>query len=279
MSRTTTTPIDRLLAIMATLRDPERGCPWDLDQSFETIVPSTLEEAYEVADAIERGDMADVRDELGDLLFQVVFYAQLGREAGHFDFDAIAGAIADKLVRRHPHVFGDTEIADAESQVRAWEAMKADERAERGRDERPSALDDVPTALPALPRAVKLQRRAARVGFDWSAVAPVLEKVREELAELEAEIRAGDNQAAVEEEMGDLLFVCANLARHLQVDPETALRRGNAKFERRFRRLEAILAEAGRDVEAADFDTLEAAYQQAKAEEAAAGPTPRTFKA
>jgi MazG family protein len=258
--------MQRLLEIMEALRHPQTGCPWDLEQSYETIVPHTLEEAYEVAEAIERGDRAELRDELGDLLFQVVFYAQLAKEEGLFDFDRIAGTVADKIVRRHPHVFEDKQETDSESQKRTWEAIKARERAESGEGVT-SALDGVASALPALTRAVKLQRRAARVGFDWDSATPVFEKVREELAELEAELVPDANQDAVEEELGDILFACANLARHLGVDPETAVRRTNRKFERRFRRLERLVTDAGGSVDSAGFDVLEAAYQNAKSEE------------
>lgn len=260
-------PLRRLLAIMARLRDPDTGCPWDLEQDFRSIVPHTLEEAYEVADAIERGGIDSIRDELGDLLFQVVFYAQLGEERGAFDFDAVADGIAEKIVRRHPHVFGDTERPGLAEQSEMWEAIKARERAAGDDGEAAhSALDDIPLALPALPRSVKLQRRAARVGFDWGEPGPVFAKIREELAELEAEIAAGDCDGQ-EAEMGDILFACANLSRHLGVDPERALRRTNHKFERRFRGLEARLREAGVAPAEAGFKRLEAAYQAVKAAE------------
>ncbi|PWG63202.1 nucleoside triphosphate pyrophosphohydrolase [Sediminicurvatus halobius] len=255
--------LERLLGIMAHLRDPEHGCPWDLQQSFRTIVPHTLEEAYEVADAIERDALDELPGELGDLLFQVVFYAQLGREQGLFDFAGITEAIADKIVRRHPHVFGDGGRTDSAGQRRTWEAIKATERAERA-GRATSQMDDVPVALPALSRAEKLQRRAARVGFDWTSREPVMGKVHEELAELEAAAATG-SRADVHEEMGDLLFACANLARHLGVDAEQALRDANGKFERRFRGLEAELARQGASAEAVDFERLESAYQVAKA--------------
>jgi MazG family protein len=262
--------IQRLLAIMARLRDPQGGCPWDLEQDFRSIVPHTIEEAYEVADAIERDAMDELRDELGDLLFQVVFYAQLAREAELFDFDAVVEGIADKIVRRHPHVFGNASVADADAQTRSWEAIKAAERARRRSGAAPaSALDDVPRALPALARALKLQRRAARVGFDWDDWAPVFAKIREELDELEAEVCGGGPGAdAVEAELGDVLFACANLARHLRVDPEQALRRTNAKFERRFRGLETRLRAQGVEPEEAGFEAMEGAYQAVKREEA-----------
>ena len=272
--------IDDLLEIMSRLRDPDGGCPWDVEQTFATIASHTIEEAYEVADAIERGDMVALKDELGDLLFQVVFYAQMANEDGVFDFDAIVAAIADKMVRRHPHVFGDTEIGDAEAQTIAWEEHKARERAEKagakggeGGDEAQgssapgSALDGVTIALPALVRALKLQKRAARVGFDWDGLAPVLGKVREELAEVEAEIEAGSGEARLGAELGDLMFCCVNLARKLGIDPEDALRRGNAKFDRRFRRMEALLAADGHKI--TDFsvdDVLDIYWNRAKAE-------------
>ncbi len=272
------TALDELLGVMTRLRDPERGCPWDGQQDFRSIVPHTLEEAYEVADAIERGDRAAMRDELGDLLFQVVFYAQMGREEGAFDFESIARGVTDKLIRRHPHVFGAHQETTAAGQRATWEAIKAEERRNaRGGAQPDSALDDIPLALPALTRSRKLQSRAARVGFDWPDDAPVVEKIREELAEVEAAMAMTPaDDAAVAEEIGDLLLACVNLARRRGVDPEQALRAGNAKFERRFRGLEAILRETGQRPEDVDFDTLEAAYQRAKAAEAgddAAEPT------
>jgi len=263
--------MQRLVEIMNALRDPETGCPWDLEQDFESIVPHTLEEAYEVAQAIEHGDLDEVRTELGDLLFQVVFYARLAQEAGHFRFDDVAGAISDKLVRRHPHVFGEASVNSAEAQTRAWEAQKAGERAGRAeRSERPpSVMDDIPLALPGLTRGVKIQRRAARVGFDWGEPRPVIAKIREELDELEAALQTGDRDGLAEE-LGDVLFACANLGRHMGIDPEQSLRATNAKFERRFRRMEALLRAEERAVEDVSFDSLEDAYQRAKAEEKAA---------
>jgi MazG family protein len=221
-----------LLAVMARLRDPQKGCPWDLQQDFSTIAPYTLEEAYEVMDAIERKDPQGLRDELGDLLFQVVFHARMAEERGWFDFDAVAGAIVDKLVRRHPHVFGDGKHED-------WDDLKATERAARDA----SVLADIPQALPALTRAAKIGRRASRIGFDWSSVQDVRAKISEELAELDAEVAAGPASAATEEEFGDLLFALVNLSRHLKFDPEAALRAANAKFEQRFRRMEALAQE------------------------------------
>lgn len=264
--------LSQLLAVMAQLRDPERGCPWDCEQDFRSIVPHTLEEAYEVADAIERGDRDDMRDELGDLLFQVVFYAQLGQEEGSFDFEAIAQGVLDKIIRRHPHVFGERQETSAASQRATWEAIKAQER-ENKRDPSataaaPSALDDVPLGLPALTRSRKLQSRAARVGFDWPDESAVFSKIQEELAELEEAINtAPTDQAHIAEEMGDVLLACVNLARRLGVDPEQALRAGNTKFERRFRALEQLLAAEGVALEEAGFARLEAAYQSAKREE------------
>jgi MazG family protein len=254
-----TRPIDRLLAIMARLRDPARGCPWDREQDFATIAPYTVEEAYEVADAIERGDMTALKDELGDLLFQVVFHARMAEEAGLFGFGDVAEAIADKMERRHPHVFGDAEIASVAAQNEAWEAHKAAERQASGGAA--SVLDGVALALPALLRAAKISRRAARIGFDWPDARAVIPKLAEEIAELETELDQGADPAMVEEEMGDLLFAAANLARKLDIEPETALRRATAKFERRFRQVEALAAERGIG---RDLDALEALWQEVK---------------
>ena len=263
------TAIERLLEIMTRLRDPAAGCPWDREQDFATIAPYTIEEAYEVADAIQRGDMAALKDELGDLLFQVVFHAEMARERGAFDFAAVAERIADMMLRRHPHVFGGAEVKSAEAQTRAWEAHKAAERATNAATEgRPhGALDGVALGLPALMRAEKLQRRAARVGFDWPEAAQVIDKVEEEIGELRREMDTGAVPDRVEDEIGDLLFAIANLARHLAVDPEAALRRTNAKFESRFRRIEALLAADGRTPADASLDEMEALWQQAKREE------------
>ncbi len=255
-------PIDRLLEIMAKLRDPEGGCPWDLEQTFATIAPYTVEEAYEVVDAIERGDLDDLKDELGDLLLQVVFHARMAEERGHFAFDDVATAICDKMVRRHPHVFADARFASSAAQTVAWEDIKSQERAGKGRAQ--SVLDDVPTALPALTRAVKLSKRAARVGFVWEKTQDVLDKLEEELAELRVEIAAGD-QTHIHEELGDLLFVCANLARDLGVDPEDALRGANAKFARRFHFIEARLAEDGRTPDQSDLLEMDRLWDAAKA--------------
>jgi len=259
--------LQRLLAIMAKLRDPQGGCPWDLEQNFRTIAPHTIEEAYEVADAIEQDDMAALKDELGDLLFQVVFYAQMAREAGHFDFEDIARQIADKMTRRHPHVFGEQEIRTAEAQTVNWESQKAAERAARAaaQGRRASALDGVIGGLPALTRAVKLQKRAARVGFDWREADEILDKIEEEIGELRMEIRAHQQDPArVQDEMGDLLFALVNLARRLEVDPETALRGTNAKFERRFRQMEGWLADRGRTPAEATLTEMEELWVRAK---------------
>ncbi|MFQ5773149.1 MAG: nucleoside triphosphate pyrophosphohydrolase [Kiloniellaceae bacterium] len=262
-------PVARLLQIMARLRDPGNGCPWDVRQTFKTIAPYTIEEAYEVADAIERGDMDALKEELGDLLLQVVFHARMAEEAGGFDFAAVAAAIGDKMVRRHPHVFGGEEIASAEAQTRAWEEHKAAERrtkaAAHGR--RPSVLDGVAAGLPALTRATKLQRRAARVGFDWPEAAQILDKIAEEVGELREEVEAGAGLDRVEDELGDLLFAAVNLARRLEVDPEGALRHTNAKFERRFRRIEDRFAAEGRSLSDISLDEMEAAWQAAKSAE------------
>lgn len=260
------TPIDRLNGIMARLRDPDGGCPWDIEQTFATIAAYTIEEAYEVADAIERGDMAELKSELGDLLFQTVFHARMAEEQGLFDFDAVADAMSDKLVRRHPHVFaGEDAKPDAWSQKARWEDIKAEERKAKALG---GVLDDVPVGLPALARAAKLTKRAARVGFDWPSTAEVLDKLDEEVAELKVEITAGDLDKA-REEMGDLLFVMANLARKLGVEPEDALRGANAKFVRRFGFIEAELAKDGRTPEQSDLAEMDGLWDAAKAAERA----------
>jgi ATP diphosphatase len=261
-------PAARLVQIMAKLRDPSSGCPWDLEQDFRTIAPYTIEEAYEVADAIERGDMPALKDELGDLLLQVVFHARIAEEQGVFDFAAVADGISDKMVRRHPHVFGDVDIATADAQTVAWEEQKAVERAAKAAAEgrAPSTLDGVALNLPALLRAQKLQARAARVGFDWPDAAPVYAKVLKELQEVRDAAAAGD-PAAVADEVGDLLFAAVNLARQLNVDPETALRASNAKFTRRFQALEALATVRGLDLTQADLAALDALWDQVKAAE------------
>lgn len=261
-------PLARLLAIMARLRDPECGCPWDVAQDFRTIAPYTIEEAYEVADAIEKGDFPHLKDELGDLLFQVVFHARMAQEAGHFDFGDVATGIADKMIRRHPHVFADQAgIDDAEAQTVNWEAQKAAEREKLAESQglRASALDGVTPGLPALTRAAKLQKRAARVGFDWPDAAHVVADVEGEFDELKAEMDAGSPHDRLEDEMGDLLFTVVNLARHLGVDPESALRSTNAKFERRFRHVEDGLALENRTTREATLEEMDALWRQAKA--------------
>jgi MazG family protein len=253
--------IGELLRVMARLRDPQGGCPWDREQDFASIAPYTIEEAYEVADAISRGEMGELRDELGDLLFQVVFHARMAEEAGQFDFADVVEGIVEKMLRRHPHVFADEEVADAEAQTLAWEEHKAKERRAKGQHH--SLLDGVTLGLPALIRAQKLQKRAARAGFDWAEEEGVLAKIAEELDEVRAELGAGD-QEALQGEIGDLLFACVNLARHTGVDPETALRTSNEKFERRFRYIEQALRDAGRDIEQCTLDEMDALWNEAK---------------
>jgi MazG family protein len=255
--------LERLLRIMGRLRDPERGCPWDREQDWTSIAPHTIEEAYELADAIERADVDAVCDELGDVLFQVVFQARIAEERGLFDFEAVAGAIADKLERRHPHVFGDAHVASAAAQTQAWEQHKRAERAKRGQGT--GALDGVTLGLPALTRAAKLGSRAARVGFDWSDATGVMEKVQEEVAELQRELGGGDRRR-IREELGDLLFALVQAARHLDIDAEAALRDANAKFERRFRHVEALLARDGLTPTDVDMQRLDALWDVAKRE-------------
>ena len=260
--------IERLLRVMARLRDPQGGCPWDLEQDFASIAPYTIEEAYEVADAIERQDFDDLEGELGDLLLQVVYHAQMAKEAGHFDFDAVALRIADKMIRRHPHVFGQAEVESAAAQTIAWEDAKAAERRQKSGDGGdPSILAELPVGLPALTRSAKLQQRAARVGFDWPEVSPVFDKLDEEIGEIRAELAAGGGQDRLAEEVGDLLFAAVNLARHLDVDAEAALRHANAKFERRFRAIERALRAAGRPIEDASLAEMEELWQRVKKRE------------
>src|ERR1700744_4586729 len=261
-------PIDRLLAIMARLRDPADGCPWDLEQTFATVAPYTVEEAYEVADAIERNDLTDLKEELGDLLLQVVFHARMAEDQGAFAFDAGATAINDKMIRRHPHVFAEETYGSLTDQKAGWETLKAAERKTKGRAA--SLLDDVPVGLPALTRAVKLSRRAAGVGFVWPTVQDVMAKLHEEVGELEAEIAAGDLEKA-RQEMGDVLFVVANLARTLEVDPEDSLRFTNANFARRFQYIEARLAERGKTPDQSDLAEMDALWDEAKATEKTGG--------
>lgn len=250
---------------MARLRDPASGCPWDLEQDFASLVPHTLEEAYEVAEAAEAGNPEALCDELGDLLFQVVFYARIGEEHGQFGFDQVADAISDKLIRRHPHVFADQSVADIAEQTREWERHKAKERRSRNKH---GALDGISTALPALTRAAKLSRRAARVGFDWPDYHGILDKIDEELAELRHELDSGGTSERIRDELGDLLFTCANLARKLKQDPETALRTTNRRFQTRFEYIERTLGQQGIALADTDMDTLEKLWQQAKKDKA-----------
>ena len=272
------TAIDRLIAIMTMLRDKEHGCPWDLEQTIKSLLPYTLEEVYEVADAIENNDLVELEDELGDLLFQVIFYAQIAKEQGAFDFQDIATAISDKLVRRHPHVFpaGDVEQfgipqdISAQQVVVNWEAIKEIEREEKRKkggsaavEKNESILDDVPRALPAMERARKLQKRAAQVGFDWAEVAPVLEKLKEEVAEFEEALSSGDLER-MSDELGDVLFATINLARHSKIEPEVALRSTNRRFERRFKWIEAALYKQGKVFKDAKLEELDALWGQAK---------------
>lgn len=295
--------IARLIDIMTALRTPVTGCPWDLEQTFATIAPYTIEEAYEVADAIQRGDLADLRDELGDLLLQVVYHARLAEEQSAFDFGDVVMGVTAKMIRRHPHVFGDATAKSAGAVKGLWDQIKAQERAAKPQASA-GVLTDVPVALPALTRAIKLQHKAAKVGFDWPSLAPVFDKMREELAELEAEVaksapsgglllapsdcpsdsrpeganfaasgrlREAKSDAAVKEEFGDLLFVMANVARHLKIDPEDALRAANEKFTRRFAHIEARLAEQGRHPAQSTLNEMDALWDEAKALERASG--------
>ncbi|HAI59608.1 MAG TPA: nucleoside triphosphate pyrophosphohydrolase [Xanthomonadaceae bacterium] len=264
--------IDTLLAVMARLRDPARGCPWDVKQDFASIATYTIEEAYEVAEAIDRGDLGDLKDELGDLLLQVVFHAQMANERGAFGFGDVVAAINDKMIRRHPHVFGSAPVEDADAQTAAWEAMKAAERVAKRRDGHgagspPSVLDDVPKALPEWQRALRLQKRGASVGYDWPGPAPVIDKLHEEIEEVRGALAlpaSPARQDALEDEIGDLLFVAMNLARKAKVDPGTALRRANAKYERRFRQMEALARAQGQEFAALTLTAQEALWQQAK---------------
>lgn len=275
--------IQRLLDVMARLRDPQRGCPWDLQQNFKTIAPYTVEEAYEVADAIERDHLPSLRDELGDLLFQVVFHSQMASEQGAFKFEDVVDAICDKMERRHPHVFGDASIANADAQTLAWEELKRRERAEKkAGPEHASVLDDVPVALPALTRANKLGKRAAQVGFEWSNVHGAVEKLDEEIAEFKAEVRShvclqADAAATTTEgqrqherlaaEIGDVLFCVVNVCRYLKIDPEQALKRTNGSFERRFRYVERGLAARGKTPQQATLAEMDQLWDEGKAQE------------
>ena len=257
------TTVASLLDIMAQLRTPETGCPWDLQQDFRSIAPYTLEEAYEVVDAIEQGDEGALKEELGDLLFQVVYHAQMAHEAGWFDFNAVVAGICEKLVRRHPHVFGDEVIKTAAAQTLAWEIHKERERGRQG-----SVLDGVPLVLPALTRADKLQKKASRVGFDWPSIHGVSDKVEEELEELREELQNNAGADALTDEAGDLLFAAVNLVRHAGIDPEAALRQGNRKFSRRFRMVEELCEAAGKTVAETDLDTLDSYWDRVKELEA-----------
>lgn len=260
--------IDRLLGIMSALRDPETGCPWDIEQNFKSISAYTIEEAYEVADAIERMDMRDLKDELGDLLFQVVFHAHMAREQGDFGFADVAAAVSDKLVRRHPHVFGDKQAGSHEELHRAWEQHKKNERRAK-QPEQKSLLDGIASTMPALRWSSKLQKRAAHHGFDWDDVRPVFDKLQEEIEELEAEIEHEDNLERITDEMGDILFACVNLARHIDVNPEQALRDSNLKFIDRFKVMEQLLSDDDRVMEECSVEILEDYWQRAKAHIAA----------
>jgi MazG family protein len=275
-------PIDRLLDLMARLRNPQGGCPWDLEQTFKTIAPYTVEEAYEVADAIERQDLPALRDELGDLLFQVVFHSQMASEQGAFKFDDVVNAICDKMERRHPHVFGNARVADAEAQTVAWEELKRRERAQKASSENASVLDDVPVALPALTRANKLGKRAAQVGFEWADVHGAVDKLDEEIAEFKAEIRAhvclqadvGKSTAEgkkqherLSAEIGDVLFCVVNVCRYLQIDPEAALKNTSASFERRFRYVERGLQAQGKTPLEASLEEMDRLWDECKAQE------------
>jgi nucleoside triphosphate diphosphatase len=256
--------MDRLVEIMATLRNPNGGCPWDVEQTFATIAPHTIEEAYEVADAIEQNDMDSLKDELGDLLFQSVFHAQMAKELNEFSFDDVVNGVIDKMIRRHPHVFGDQSIKTADEQTASWENIKATERETKLGAADESALAGLTSGLPALIRAEKLQKRAARVGFDWPEVAPVFDKLREETAELQVEIDTDGGKARLTDELGDMLFVCVNLARKLNIDAETALRGANFKFETRFRHMEGALKGKGRGLKGMELDAMEEVWRTTK---------------
>jgi MazG family protein len=261
--------LDDLLRVMVRLRDPDTGCPWDVKQTFASIAPYTIEEAYEVADAVARHDIDGLKDELGDLLLQVVYHARMAQEQSEFAFADVVDAITRKMIRRHPHVFGDPSLKDEFLSNDLWERIKTEEKAERGQT-RGSLLDDVPVGLAGLTRAVKLQKRAAKIGFDWPDLDPVLAKAEEEIAELKAAIAEGDDETSrehVAEELGDLLFVMANLARHLGVDPEAALRGANAKFVRRFASIETALADAGRKLEDSTLEEMDRLWDAAKESE------------
>lgn len=261
--------MEKLVNIMKELRDPKKGCPWDIQQTFATIAPYTIEEAYEVADAVQRNNMTDLREELGDLLFQVVFHAQMAAEAGEFDIEDVVEAIVEKMIRRHPHVFGDEQIENAEHQTQAWEAHKDAERLQKARleDKPQSIMDGIPVTLPGLTQAVKLQKRAARAGFDWTSTDEIFDKIKEEIEEVRHEVVINGTRERVEDEIGDLFFAVSNLARHLDIDPETAVRISNAKFTRRFRAMESLAAQQNQDLNDMSLDEMEAIYQQVKQNE------------
>jgi len=254
--------MESLLDVMAKLRDPACGCPWDIEQSFETIAPYTIEEAYEVADAIDRQDMPALREELGDLLLQVVFHSQMAKDQGLFEFEDVAQSIASKMIDRHPHVFGETKFDSVEEQKAHWESLKQQER-ELKSDETVSAIDGVALALPALTRAEKIQKRASRVGFDWDDLTPVLDKIDEEVNEL-WQAAASKDAAAIEDELGDLLFSVTNVARHMQVDPEQALKRATAKFEKRFKSIEKALEADGKEMSGTSSEVLDQYWRRSK---------------
>ncbi|WP_169569144.1 nucleoside triphosphate pyrophosphohydrolase [Sneathiella limimaris] len=262
-------PIDKLLKIMEKLRDPDGGCPWDLEQTYETIAPHTIEEAYEVADAIAEKDMEELKSELGDLMFQTVFYAQMAKEEGHFEFKDVIEGINEKMIRRHPHVFGDKSIETAEAQTIAWEETKAIERAEKskGKPVPQSALDGIAKTLPSLTRALKLQNRAARVGFDWPDIYPVFDKIQEELGEFREEVDLQSSKDRLEDEFGDILFAVVNLGRHMGLDPETALARTNRKFTTRFMQVEKTLQETGKSIENSSLEEMDEIWTQVKTQE------------
>jgi len=259
----------RLVEVMARLRNPDGGCPWDLEQTFQTIAPHTIEETYELVEAIESNDPKAIKDELGDVLFQVVFYAQMGREAGLFDLESVAGHVADKMIERHPHVFAEREVETAHDVLVNWETDKEAKRTKAAAKEgrMPSVLDGVSSGLPSTTRSVKLQKRAARVGFDWAKADDVFAKIKEEIAELEKEVAGDTPKGRMEDELGDVLFAVTNLARKLDIDPETALRSTNRKFERRFRMIEDALAEQGRKASDASLQEMEILWNEAKAAE------------
>lgn len=266
MSDSPPTPISRLVQIMAQLRNPDGGCPWDLEQTYETIAPCTLEEAYEVVDAIQRKDMADLKEELGDLLLQVIFHAQMAREEGLFTFDDVATGLADKLVFRHPHVFGDRDAQSAGAVMKIWEERKAEEKKAKAKGGPVSVLDDIPLALPALARAQKISKRAAKVGFEWTKTEDVIDKVIEEADEMREAIKSGDT-AHMEEELGDLFFVLVNLGRRLGLDSEEAARKSNYKFERRFKGMEEEIQVKNEDMKALRLEQWETYWQAQKAKE------------